>query len=243
MAKKKQAKKKASKPAAKRKIAKKASTKKAVKKVAPKKKTAKKPTKKTAAKSAAKTSAPAPKKSRLKLAVDSVVSVVKKAAASMKPKTEILSAGSRAPEFSLANETGAMVSLRNFAGKTVVLYFYPKDDTPGCTKESCDFRDSFSRVQTAGAVVLGVSKDSVASHVKFKEKYSLPFSLLSDESGKVLEAYQVWKEKSMYGKTFMGIDRTTYLIDVDSAGNGTIRRAFAKVKVEGHVDEILKDLA
>ncbi len=234
MAKKKVAKKKTSKGVAKN------SVKKGLKKTTAKKSAKKKSVKK---KSVSKGVTTAPKKSRLKSAVDSVISAVKKAAASMNSKSEILPAGSRAPDFSLLNETGTMVSLRNFAGKTVVLYFYPKDDTPGCTKESCDFRDSFSRVQAAGAVVLGVSKDSVASHVKFKAKYSLPFSLLSDESGKMLEAYQVWKEKSMYGKTFMGINRTTYVIDVDRAGNGTIRRAFAKVKVEGHVEEILKDLA
>jgi peroxiredoxin Q/BCP len=133
--------------------------------------------------------------------------------------------------------------LRDFAGQKVVLYFYPTDDTPGCTQESCDFRDSFSRVKAVGAVVLGVSKDSVASHQRFKAKYSLPFPLLSDETGEMLVSYRVWKPKSMYGKTFMGIDRTTYLIDVDSNGKGTIRKAYPKVKVTGHVDEILNDLS
>lgn len=154
----------------------------------------------------------------------------------------LLNIGQTAPEFNLPTDAGTPVSLKSFAGKTVVLYFYPKDDTPGCTKESCDFRDSFTRVQAKGAIVLGVSKDSVASHQKFKTKYSLPFPLISDESGKMLEAYRVWKEKNNYGKKYMGIERTTYLIDVDANGKGTIRKAYPKVKVEGHVDEILNDL-
>jgi peroxiredoxin Q/BCP len=157
--------------------------------------------------------------------------------------SSILKTGSSAPLFNLPSDSGKTISLKDFANKTVVLYFYPKDDTPGCTQESCDLRDSFSRIQAKGAVVLGVSKDSVASHQKFKTKFSLPFPLLSDESGKTLQAYRVWNEKSMYGKKFMGIDRTTYLIDVDASGSGTIRKAYPKVKVTGHVDEILQDLA
>lgn len=156
---------------------------------------------------------------------------------------ELLKAGAIAPDFSLLSDEGTTVSLSHFSGKKVILYFYPKDDTPGCTLESCNFRDSFARVQGRGAIVLGVSKDSIKSHQKFKAKYSLPFPLLSDESGKMIEAYGVWKEKSMYGKTFMGIDRTTYLIDVDYDGNANIRKVYPKVKVEGHVDEILQDLA
>jgi thioredoxin-dependent peroxiredoxin len=154
----------------------------------------------------------------------------------------ILQIGTKAPTFKLPSDSGKTISLKDFAGKTVVLYFYPKDSTPGCTQESCDFRDSFSRVKAKGAVVLGVSKDSVASHVKFKTKYALPFPLLSDESGKVLESYGVWKEKSLYGRKFMGIERTTYLIDVNAKGVGTIWKAYPKVKVAGHVDDILSDL-
>lgn len=216
-----------------------------------KKKAAKKTAKKTAKKAGKKAPKKAAKKAApKKLAKKSVKSAPKKMKAkkvaapmvALTPTSDVLSTGSKAPSFSLPTDAGNTVSLKDFAGKTVVLYFYPKDDTPGCTKESCDFRDSFARVQSAGAVVLGVSKDSVASHQKFKEKFSLPFPLLSDESGKMLESYKVWKEKSNYGKTYMGIDRTTYLIDVDAAGNGKIRKAYPKVKVEGHVDEILKDI-
>jgi peroxiredoxin Q/BCP len=236
-------------------------TKKSVKKAAPKKaakktskKAAVKPAKK-AAKAAPKKAAPkktaapksAPKKSLAKTAVKFATKVVKAVGsvlggASIENGNDLLAAGAPAPAFSLTNDEGLTVSLTHFSGKKVVLYFYPKDDTPGCTKESCDFRDSFARVKSAGAVVLGVSKDSVKSHQKFKAKFSLPFSLLSDEAGKMLEAYRVWKEKSNYGKTYMGIDRTTYLIDVDMEGKGTVRKVYPKVKVEGHVDEILKDL-
>ena len=219
------------------------------KKTSPKTK-AKSAAKKTPAKkSAAKTAARSSPKSTAK----KVVGALKKVAAKLVPAKmkatsavlavqDVLAAGKRAPEFSLPSDEGRTLSLKDFAGKTVVLYFYPKDDTPGCTQESCDFRDSFARVQARGAVVLGVSKDSVKSHQKFKTKFSLPFPLLSDESGKMIEAYRVWKEKSMYGKKYMGIDRTTYLIDVDANGKGTIRKAYPKVKVTGHVDEVLKDL-
>lgn len=190
----------------------------------------------------------APKKSAKK----AVKKVGKKAASKSAKKpvvlkkptlpAELLPAGAPAPDFSLMSDEGTTVSLSHFSGKKVILYFYPKDDTPGCTLESCNFRDSFARVQGRGAIVLGVSKDSVKSHQKFKAKYSLPFPLLSDESGKMIEAYGVWKEKSMYGKTFMGIDRTTYLIHVDYEGKATIDKVYPKVKVEGHVDEILQDL-
>ncbi len=163
-------------------------------------------------------------------------------AAVKKTKPSILVEGQAAPQFSLSDDSGKIVSLSDFKGKTLVIYFYPKDDTPGCTKESCDFRDSFSRVKSKGAVVLGVSRDSVKSHVKFKDKYSLPFALLSDESGKMTEAYGVWVEKSLYGRQYMGIERTTVIVDVDSSGKGTVRKLYSKVKVEGHVAQILKDL-
>lgn len=151
----------------------------------------------------------------------------------------LLKIGQKAPAFTLMNHAGQKVSLKDFSGKKIVIYFYPKDDTPGCTKESCDFRDHFEPVKKAGAIVIGVSKDSVASHLKFKTKYSLPFDLLSDEEGKMCEAYGVWKEKSMYGRKYMGIERTTFLIDE----NGKVAKIYPKVSVTGHVDEVLKDLS
>ncbi|MGZ3696810.1 MAG: thioredoxin-dependent thiol peroxidase [Bdellovibrionota bacterium] len=147
----------------------------------------------------------------------------------------MLKEGSKAPAFTLDSDDGKKVSLKDFKGKFVVLYFYPKDNTPGCTQEACDFRDSFTRLKKEKMVVLGVSKDDLTSHKKFSEKYSLPFPLLSDESGKVCEAYGVWQEKSLYGRKFMGIVRSTFIIGPD----GKIAKIFPKVKVKGHVDEIL----
>ncbi len=146
--------------------------------------------------------------------------------------------GKKAPAFSLPSVSGGTVSLKDLKGKNVVLYFYPKDNTPGCTQESCDFRDNFARIQAKGAVVFGVSPDSIASHEKFRSKYDLPFDLLSDESHEMLETYDVWKEKNMYGRKFMGVERTTVLIDSD----GIIRRIWPKVKVKGHVDDVLAAL-
>lgn len=147
--------------------------------------------------------------------------------------------GSAAPAFSLKAGDGSTVKLADFKGKkAVVLYFYPKDNTPGCTQESCDFRDSHAALLKAGAAVLGVSADSVQSHEKFASKYDLPFPLLSDESTEVLQKYGVWKEKSMYGKKFMGIERTTVLIGKD----GKIIKIYPKVKVAGHAAEVLADL-
>ena len=150
----------------------------------------------------------------------------------------LLKIGQKAPAFSLMNHAGKKMTLKDFAGKKLVIYFYPKDDTPGCTKESCDFRDHFARVGKTGAAVIGVSKDSVASHLKFKTKYSLPFDLLSDEEGKMCEAYGVWKEKSMYGRKYMGIERTTFIVDE----NGKISKIYPKGSVTGHGDEVMKDL-
>lgn len=147
----------------------------------------------------------------------------------------MVSVGERAPEFSLPADDGREVSLKEFRGKNVVLYFYPKDDTTGCTKEACSFRDNLGRVTSKGAVVLGVSRDDTASHVKFKDKYHLNFPLLSDEEGRVTEAYGVWKKKNLYGREYFGIERTTFLIDE----TGTIARIWSKVKVEGHTDEVL----
>lgn len=146
--------------------------------------------------------------------------------------------GEPAPDFRLPADDGRTYALKDLRGKKVVLYFYPKDDTPGCTKEACSFRDNLARVTSKGAIVLGVSKDDLDSHAKFRQKYGLTFPLLSDTSGKVLEAYGVWKEKSLYGKTFMGVERTTYVIDE----NGRIKKVFPRVKVEGHTDEVLAAL-
>ena len=146
--------------------------------------------------------------------------------------------GDAAPDFSLRDDAAKSRSLKEFKGKKVVLYFYPKDMTSGCTQQACDFRDNMNRVAASGAVVLGVSADSVESHVKFKEKQGLNFPLLSDPEKKVLNAYGVWQQKSLYGRKCMGIVRTTFIID----GKGKIAKVFPKVKVAGHVDEVLAAL-
>ena len=150
----------------------------------------------------------------------------------------MLQVGKRAPAFDLESDSGNRISLSSLRGKRVVLYFYPKDDTPGCTQESCDFRDNLARVTSHGAIVLGVSKDSVASHRTFKEKFSLSFPLLSDPSHAMIEKYGVWKEKKLYGRAYMGVERTTVIIDED----GKVVHIFPKVKVNGHVDEVLNVL-
>lgn len=149
-----------------------------------------------------------------------------------------LAVGAKAPELGLPDQDGNAVSLKDFKGKQVVLYFYPKDDTPGCTQESCDFRDSMAPIKKAGAVVVGVSFDGQASHQKFIKKFSLPFTLLSDTEKTVANAYGVYKEKSMYGKKYWGIERSTFVIDQQ----GLLKAIFRKVKVTGHVDEILEAL-
>jgi peroxiredoxin Q/BCP len=146
--------------------------------------------------------------------------------------------GAKAPAFKLPDDSGNLVSPADFKGKQVILYFYPKDSTPGCTTESCDFRDNVNRFTKSGAVVLGLSADSVESHKKFKAKYGLNFPLISDPDHKALEAYGVWQEKSLYGRKFMGIVRTTVIIDEE----GKIAKVFPKVKVNGHVDEVLAAL-
>lgn len=146
--------------------------------------------------------------------------------------------GDKAPDFSLPDETGQAVSLKKFRGRQVVLYFYPKDDTPGCTKEACGFRDSMTPILKAGSAVVGVSLDGGESHRRFIAKHQLPFSLLSDEDARVAKAYGVYKEKSMYGRKFWGIERSTFVID----GTGTMKAVFRKVKVDGHVDEVLAAL-
>lgn len=147
----------------------------------------------------------------------------------------MLEIGDKAPTFSLEADTGEKVALKDYKGKTVVLYFYPKDLTSGCTQQACDFRDSHTKLKKRDFVVLGVSKDPIKQHLKFKEKYSLPFPLLSDEDGKVCEAYGVWKQKSMYGRKYMGIERTTFII----GPTGKIEQIYNKVKVKGHVAEVL----
>ena len=150
----------------------------------------------------------------------------------------MLNIGDKAPDFKLKNDSDEDVSLKDFKGKNVVLYFYPKDDTPGCTTEACDFKDQNKKFEKKNAVVLGVSADSVDSHVKFKKKYGLPFHLLSDPDKKMLEAYGVWKEKSMYGKKYMGIERSTFVI----GESGKIEKIFPKVSVTGHVDEVFSSI-
>ena len=144
--------------------------------------------------------------------------------------------GKKAPAFTMPTDGSGKVSLKDLKGQKVVLYFYPKDDTPGCTKEACGFRDNLSDFSKVDAVVIGVSKDSVARHDKFKAKYDLPFTLAADEDGKVCEAYGTWIEKSLYGRKYMGIDRATFLIDE----KGVIRGEWRKVKVKGHVEEVLE---
>ena len=143
--------------------------------------------------------------------------------------------GDKAPAFSMPADDGSTVALKDLKGKTVILYFYPKDDTSGCTKEACDFTGSMPNFSKAKATVIGVSKDSVASHQKFIKKHKLKVALGADEDGKVCEAYGTWVEKSMYGRKYMGIERSTFLID----GKGVIRAEWRKVKVPGHVDEVL----
>ena len=150
----------------------------------------------------------------------------------------MLKEGAKAPAFSLPSDDGGTVALKDLKGKKVVLYFYPKDDTSGCTTEACEFRDSWAAVKRKGAVVLGVSPDGVKSHGKFKQKYDLPFPLLADEDHAVAEAYGAWGEKSMYGRKYFGILRTTFVIDEA----GRVAKVFEKVKPKGHAAEVLAAL-
>lgn len=147
----------------------------------------------------------------------------------------MLKIGQKAPDFSLASGNGKILRLKDFAGKKIVLYFYPKDNTSGCTKEACSFEDNLDAIKRKGAVVIGMSADSVGSHSKFAEKFGLSFPLLSDEKKEVIKSYGVWKEKSMYGRKYFGIERTTVIIDEQ----GVVRQIFNKVKVDGHTDEVL----
>ncbi len=146
--------------------------------------------------------------------------------------------GKPAPDFELHTDSGESVRLSGFRGKPVVLYFYPKDDTPGCTAQACGIRDSYDEFEQRGAVVLGISPDSETSHVKFKEKYGLPFTLLADPEHKVAEEYDVWKQKSFAGKKYMGVERSTFLIDSE----GKIARVMRRVKPDTHAEEVLAAL-
>jgi len=151
----------------------------------------------------------------------------------------MLQAGTTAPDFTLQTDDGGEVTLSDYRGKKVVLYFYPKDDTPGCTAEACSFRDDYAQILAAGAGVLGVSPDDIKSHSRFKVKYTLPFALLSDPDHRVAEMYGAWGEKRMYGKSYMGIIRSTFIIDEQ----GTIVRVFPQVTPKGHSQEVLAALA
>ena len=147
--------------------------------------------------------------------------------------------GTPAPDFSLPSDDGSTVRLRDLRGRNVVLFFYPKDDTPGCTIEACEFRDAYTRFQAQDTVVLGISADGLDSHGRFRRKFDLPYPLLADEDHAVAEAYGVWKEKSTFGRTYMGIERSTFVIGRD----GTITHAFRKVTPEGHADEVGEAIA
>ncbi|MBM4184480.1 MAG: thioredoxin-dependent thiol peroxidase [Gemmatimonadetes bacterium] len=158
---------------------------------------------------------------------------------SVRAPAQIVEKGSRAPDFTLPSDQGGEVKLSALRGKQVVLYFYPKDDTPGCTVQACDFRDAEPTFAGLDAVVLGVSADSLASHAKFREKFGLNFPLLADVDHAVSQAYGVWTEKSMYGRTFMGIERSTFLIDE----KGIVREVWRKVSPQGHADMLAGVLA
>jgi len=151
----------------------------------------------------------------------------------------MLEVGTKAPDFTLPDQNGNMHSLSEYRGKKVILYFYPKDNTAGCTKQACGFAERYPQFTEKGAVVLGISKDSVASHKKFEEKYGLPFTLLADPELVAIQAYDVWQEKKNYGKTYMGVVRTTYLIDEE----GKIAKAFDKVKAADNPEQMLGELS
>jgi peroxiredoxin Q/BCP len=146
--------------------------------------------------------------------------------------------GKSAPQFSLRSHDGTTISLKELRGKPVVLYFYPADDTPGCTKESCDFRDLFPRFRQSNATILGVSPDSVQSHARFRDKFKLPFALLADTEKEVAQLYGVWREKNRFGRRYMGVVRTTFLIDEE----GILREIIPVTRVEGHADDVLARL-
>ena len=151
----------------------------------------------------------------------------------------MLEVGVKAPDFTLPDQNGDLHSLSEYKGKKIILYFYPKDNTPGCTKQACGFAERYPQFIEKGAVILGISKDSVASHKKFEEKYGLPFTILSDPELVAIQAYDVWQEKKNYGKTYMGVVRTTYLIDEE----GKIAKAFDKVKAADNPEQMLGELS
>ena len=219
--------------ATKRKKAKKAAKKPATKKVA--KKVAQK---KTAKRKASRASAPRVAKKAAKK-VTKKVSKKPMAAAPPSPRRVQSLVGKQAPDFTMPTGDGQTISLSDFRGKRVLLYFYPKDDTPGCTAQACDLRDGMEYFASANTVVIGVSKDSVGSHQKFKQKYDLNFILASDENTGVSEKYGVWTEKNMYGRTYMGIERTTFLIDE----KGIVRAEWRKVSVPKHHDDVHQAIA
>ncbi len=150
----------------------------------------------------------------------------------------MLEVGTKAPEFILQDQNGKEVSLKDYKGKRIILYFYPRDNTPGCTKQACGFAENYPLFVEKDVIIIGISKDSVASHKKFEMKYNLPFILLSDPQLQAIQDYDVWKEKNMYGKKVMGVVRTTYLID----GNGIIQKAFDKVKAADNPQQMLKEI-
>jgi peroxiredoxin Q/BCP len=151
----------------------------------------------------------------------------------------VVEEGKPAPSFSLSSDNGDLISLESLRGRPVVLYFYPKDDTPGCTKQACGIRDAWGEFERTGAVVLGVSPDSARSHLKFREKYGLPFTLLADEDHEVAERYGVWVEKKFAGKKYMGVERSTFVIDAE----GNVAKAMRRVKPDEHSDQVLEALA
>lgn len=209
--------------------------KKAAAKKKPAKKAAKKATKKAAPKKAAKR-ASAKKSAAPKMATKKAPMTATETMSTFTENHPLLGQG--LPSMMLANQSGQEVDLNSLSGNKVVLYFYPKDDTPGCTKEACDFRDNLNRIVDKGVKVIGVSPDDPESHRKFAEKYGLNFDLLSDTNHALAEAMNVWKEKNFMGRSYMGVERSTFLLD-----NGRIEKAWQPVKVEGHVDEILKAIA
>lgn len=150
----------------------------------------------------------------------------------------VLNVGDNAPDSTVLTDQDQLISLKSLSGKKVILYFYPKDNTPGCTRQACYFRDSFNAFAKKGIEIFGVSKDSPAKHRKFKEKYNLPFTLLSDENGDICQAYGVIDKKSLFGNTFLGIQRSTFLIDEQ----GIIRAIWRKVKVTGHIEQVINEL-
>jgi len=151
----------------------------------------------------------------------------------------VLSEGVKAPDFELKDSEGNLHKLSDYAGQTIVVYFYPKDDTPGCTKEACSFRDSYAEFNKAGVTIIGISPDKVASHKKFKDKYALPFTLLADADHKVCEAYGVWGLKKSFGREYEGVFRTTYVLGPE----GEVKRVFEKVKPSDHSKEVLREVA